>query len=107
MRECFPPKFLLRPCRKVIWQNSLADICSVLFDDDRSWVDLHFTNDIQTRQYRSPEAIIGAKWGTPVDMWSAACMFFELLTGDYLFDPAAGSRYNKDDDRESLHSILA
>lgn len=63
-----------------------------------SWVDLHFTNDIQTRQYRSPEAIIGAKWGTPVDMWSAACMFFELLTGDYLFDPAAGSRYNKDDD---------
>ena len=25
-------------------------------------------------------------------------MIFELLTGDYLFDPAAGSRYNKDDD---------
>lgn len=24
--------------------------------------------------------------------------FFELLTGDYLFDPAAGSKYNKDDD---------
>lgn len=63
-----------------------------------SWVDLHFTNDIQTRQYRSPEAILGARWGPPVDMWSAACMFFELLTGDYLFDPAAGSRYNKDDD---------
>ncbi|CAD6584017.1 MAG: serine/threonine protein kinase, CMGC group, partial [Cyphobasidiales sp. Tagirdzhanova-0007] len=63
-----------------------------------SWVDLHFTNDIQTRQYRSPEAILGARWGPPVDVWSAACMFFELLTGDYLFDPAAGSRYNKDDD---------
>lgn len=25
-------------------------------------------------------------------------VIFELLTGDYLFDPAAGSRYNKDDD---------
>lgn len=25
-------------------------------------------------------------------------MFFELLTGDYLFDPAAGNKYNKDDD---------
>lgn len=25
-------------------------------------------------------------------------MFFELLTGDYLFDPAAGTKYNKDDD---------
>jgi serine/threonine-protein kinase SRPK3 len=31
-------------------------------------------------------------------MWSAGAMFFELLTGDYLFDPAAGSKYNKDDD---------
>lgn len=25
-------------------------------------------------------------------------MFFELLTGDYLFDPSAGTRYTKDDD---------
>ena len=24
--------------------------------------------------------------------------FFELLTGDYLFDPHPGTRYNKDDD---------
>lgn len=39
-----------------------------------SWVDEHFTNDIQTRQYRSPEAILGAPWGPPVDVWSAACM---------------------------------
>lgn len=39
-----------------------------------SWTDLHFTNDIQTRQYRSPEAILGAKWGTSVDMWSASAM---------------------------------
>ncbi|KAM0790721.1 hypothetical protein ACM66B_004576 [Microbotryomycetes sp. NB124-2] len=63
-----------------------------------SWTDLHFTNDIQTRQYRSPEAILGAKWSTPVDVWSASAMFFELLTGDYLFDPHPGTRYNKDDD---------
>ncbi|GAA5837482.1 hypothetical protein JCM11251_002119 [Rhodosporidiobolus azoricus] len=63
-----------------------------------SWTDLHFTNDIQTRQYRSPEAILGAKWGTAVDIWSASAMFFELLTGDYLFDPHPGTRYNKDDD---------
>ncbi|GAA5837086.1 hypothetical protein JCM3766R1_006528 [Sporobolomyces carnicolor] len=63
-----------------------------------SWTDLHFTNDIQTRQYRSPEAILGAKWGTSVDIWSASAMFFELLTGDYLFDPHPGTRYNKDDD---------
>lgn len=62
------------------------------------WVDHHFTNDIQTRQYRCPEAILGAKWGPTADLWSTSAMFFELLTGDYLFDPAAGSKYNKDDD---------
>jgi serine/threonine-protein kinase SRPK3 len=62
------------------------------------WTDHHFTNDIQTRQYRCPEVILGAKWGPSADMWSAGAMFFELLTGDYLFDPAAGSKYNKDDD---------
>ena len=63
------------------------------------WVDHHFTDDIQTRQYRCPEVILGAKWGTSADIWSAACLIFELLTGgDYLFDPQNGSKYSKDDD---------
>jgi serine/threonine-protein kinase SRPK3 len=43
--------------------------------------------DIQTRQYRAPEILIGAKWNERVDNWSMACLTFELLTGDYLFDP--------------------
>lgn len=38
------------------------------------WTDHHFTDDIQTRQYRCPEVIIGAKWGTSADIWSAACL---------------------------------
>ncbi|KAL8729560.1 MAG: hypothetical protein Q9166_004640 [cf. Caloplaca sp. 2 TL-2023] len=33
------------------------------------WVGHHFTNDIQTRQYRSPEVILGAKWGASTDVW--------------------------------------
>nr|GAT46892.1 kinase-like protein [Mycena chlorophos] len=45
------------------------------------------------------EVIVGAKWGTSADIWSVACVIFELITGgDYLFDPAKGSRYTKDDD---------
>ncbi|KAI1343547.1 kinase-like domain-containing protein [Xylariaceae sp. FL0016] len=62
------------------------------------WVSHHFTNDIQTRQYRSPEVILGAKWGASTDVWSMACMVFELITGDYLFDPQSGTKYGKDDD---------
>ncbi|KAI9836101.1 MAG: hypothetical protein M1819_001717 [Sarea resinae] len=62
------------------------------------WVGHHFTNDIQTRQYRSPEVILGGKWGASTDVWSMAAMVFELITGDYLFDPQSGTKYNKDDD---------
>ncbi|ANB13467.1 serine/threonine protein kinase SKY1 [Sugiyamaella lignohabitans] len=62
------------------------------------WVDHHFTNDIQTRQYRAPEVLLGSYWGASADTWSMACMTFELLTGDYLFDPRSGSKYSKDDD---------
>ncbi|WBW71701.1 SR protein-specific kinase Dsk1 [Schizosaccharomyces osmophilus] len=62
------------------------------------WTRKHFTNDIQTRQYRSPEVILGCQWGASADCWSFACIIFELLTGDYLFDPRSGNSYSKEDD---------
>jgi serine/threonine-protein kinase SRPK3 len=43
------------------------------------WVGHHFTNDIQTRQYRSPEVILGAKWGASTDIWSMAAMVSPIL----------------------------
>lgn len=63
-------------------------------------VRVHFTEDIQTRQYRSPEAILGrSDWDATVDVWSVACVVFELLTAEYLFDPQAqGEIFRKDDD---------
>lgn len=62
------------------------------------WTDKHFTEDIQTRQYRSLEVIIGAGYDTSADIWSTACMAFELATGDYLFEPHSGEHYTRDDD---------
>lgn len=62
------------------------------------WVDKHFTEDIQTRQYRSLEVIIGSGYNTSADIWSTACMAFELATGDYLFEPHSGDNYCRDDD---------
>ncbi|KAF9229541.1 kinase-like protein [Gyrodon lividus] len=60
----------------------------------------HYTEDIQTRQYRAPEAILGRRdWGTRADIWSVACVIFELLTAEYLFDPhGQGELFTKDDD---------
>jgi serine/threonine protein kinase len=34
--------------------------------------------------------IVGASYDTSADMWSLACMVFELVTGDLLFDPHEG-----------------
>ena len=64
----------------------------------------HFTEDIQTRQYRSPEAILGrADWTHTADIWSVACVVFELLTAEYLFDPQAQANlFSKDDDHMAL-----
>ena len=62
------------------------------------WIDYHFSSEIQTREYRCPEAIVGYKWGCAVDLWSVACLLFELLTGDVLFSPQAGKSYSKEDD---------
>jgi len=60
------------------------------------------TDEIQTRQYRSPEVIIGTEWDETADVWSAACMFFELLTGDFLFDPKSGEDWTRDEDHLAL-----
>mmetsp|Transcript_4302 Transcript_4302/g.7536 ORF Transcript_4302/g.7536 Transcript_4302/m.7536 type:complete len:634 (-) Transcript_4302:97-1998(-) len=66
------------------------------------WVERHFSDDIQTRQYRSPETIINAGYDTSADVWSLACMVFELVTGDYLFDPKASEEYPRDEDHLAL-----
>lgn len=66
------------------------------------WVNKHFTEDIQTRQYRSLEVLIGAGYSTPADIWSTACMAFELATGDYLFEPHSGEDYSRDEDHIAL-----
>ncbi|XP_063063845.1 SRSF protein kinase 3 [Engraulis encrasicolus] len=62
------------------------------------WVYKHFCDEIQTRQYRSLEVLLGCDYGPPADIWSVACMAFELLTGDSLFEPLKGKSYTLEED---------
>lgn len=66
------------------------------------WVNSGSSGMIQTRQYRSPEVIMGARFDSSADIWSVACIIFELATGDFLFDPHGGrdngSNYDRDED---------
>ena len=59
----------------------------------------HFSKEIQTRQYRAPEIILGINYNETVDIWSLACIVFEMITGDYLFEPRQKDKsFSKDDD---------
>lgn len=51
------------------------------------FIDTPLNDLIQTRQYRAPEVLIGLPYDTSTDIWSLACMTFELLTRRHLFDP--------------------
>ena len=94
--------------------------CKIVDFGNACWTHKHFSKDIQTRQYRCPEVgcltdspavgsvlvccqvILGASYDTSADMWSMACTVFELITGDFLFDPKAGHNYDRDEDHLAL-----
>ncbi|CAN7038243.1 unnamed protein product [Brassica rapa subsp. trilocularis] len=83
----------------------LADVdrkCKLVDFGNACWTYKQFTSDIQTRQYRSPEVILGSKYSTSADMWSFACICFELATGDVLFDPHSGENFERDEDHLAL-----
>ncbi|KAI5612367.1 SRSF protein kinase 3-like isoform X2, partial [Silurus asotus] len=58
----------------------------------------HFCEEIQTRQYRALEVLLGCDYGPPADIWSLACMAFELATGDPLFEPKRGRNFSSEED---------
>ncbi|XP_008472479.1 SRSF protein kinase 1-like, partial [Diaphorina citri] len=82
--------------------NPAKDICHIdvkLADlGNACWRDKHFSRDIQTRQYRSIEVLLRSGYDTSADIWSVACMAFELATGDYLFDPHTQNGWTRNED---------
>ncbi|OAY62985.1 SRSF protein kinase 1-like [Ananas comosus] len=83
------------------FERSLEGIdlrCKIVDFGNACWGDRQFATEIQTRQYRAPEVILGAGYSFSVDMWSFACVAFELATGDVLFTPNHGQGFSEDED---------
>ncbi|KOC67401.1 SRSF protein kinase 1 [Habropoda laboriosa] len=106
--ECSEGRNLEPPESKQLKRASVAPLDPALVECDvevkiadlgnACWVHKKFTDDIQTRQYRSLEVLLGSGYDTSADIWSTACMAFELATGDYLFEPHSGNYYCRDED---------
>lgn len=72
--------------------------CKIVDFGNACWADNKFAEEIQTRQYRAPEVILKSGYSFSVDMWSFACIAFELATGDMLFTPKGGGQgYSEDE----------
>lgn len=84
------------------WKRCADLRCKIVDLGNACWTYKQFTAEIQTRQYRCPEVLLGSKYSTPADMWSFACIVFELATGDVLFDPRSGREYDRDEDHLAL-----
>ncbi len=59
----------------------------------------HFTEDIQTREYRSPEVLIGHDYFSNTDIFSLGCTVYEMMTNNFLFKPRKIPGIKKDEDQ--------
>lgn len=94
-----------RKASRTTRQRLLASLdlkCKLVDFGNACWTYKQFTSDIQTRQYRCPEVLLGSKYFTSADIWSFACIAFELATGDVLFDPHSGDNFDRDEDHLAL-----
>ena len=72
-------------------QNLLIDAHGTLKMADfglarRAAAGRRLTGEVETRYYRAPELLLGAKcYGAAIDVWAVGCILAEMLTGAVLF----------------------
>lgn len=102
MRKAFRPKTMKQILKEEELQFNIR-LCDM---GNACYIDKHYSDLIQTREYRGPEVLLNGEYDESADLWSLACMVFELVTGDYLFDPKKGKTFKKNDDHLALITEL-
>lgn len=70
----------------LLYTNGKLSICDFGMARKYSEPPAAYTREVVTLWYRSPELLLGAgTYGTPLDVWSAGCIFAELVCGKPLF----------------------
>ncbi len=84
----------LKPENILIKSYSKSEVKVIDFGSS-CFVHDHLSSYVQSRSYRAPEVILGAKYDYKIDMWSLGCILAELYTGYVLFQ------------NESIQQLLA
>ena len=66
------------------------------------WTFEHYSYSIQTLEYKGIETILRFDYNEKADIWSLACMVYELITGVYLFRPKENNGVSKEEDLLAL-----
>lgn len=75
----------------------VCDVEAVTDADNASWEN-NLLPEGHLLRYDSLEVILGEPYDASSDIWSTACMAFELATGDTLFEPRSGWNHSLDED---------
>jgi len=83
---------------KYTFDEKYLSSCKISLADFGSFVKKgeYYDESYGTRYYRSPENILVGKINYANDIWSIGCTFYELLTGEILFDPDKDKIYDRD-----------
>ena len=77
----------LKPQNLLITENEEIKICDFGFARGTGVPIQTYTNDFTTLWYRPPDILLGSKmYDNSVDLWSAGCIFGEMLLGKRLFE---------------------